>query len=143
MNNSLAEVHPELVSEWSEKNLPLTPDSITSGSNKIVGKSKTAQTEKLSADFLPRAFLFSCFCGCQKNPFCSFICSCTFCTSTDFTGVIVSQATDAATPAACPVAQHIGMMRMDACASWSQEMHLPATKRLSASFTIRLPSGMV
>ena len=30
MNNSLAEVHPELVSEWSEKNLPLTPDDITS-----------------------------------------------------------------------------------------------------------------
>ena len=29
MNNSLAEVHPELVSEWSEKNLPLTPDDIT------------------------------------------------------------------------------------------------------------------
>ena len=26
MNNRLAEVHPELVSEWSEKNLPLTPD---------------------------------------------------------------------------------------------------------------------
>ena len=26
MNNSLAEVHPELVSEWSEENLPLTPD---------------------------------------------------------------------------------------------------------------------
>ena len=23
--NSLAEVHPELVSEWSEENLPLTP----------------------------------------------------------------------------------------------------------------------
>jgi len=23
MNNSLAEVHPELVSEWLEKNLPL------------------------------------------------------------------------------------------------------------------------
>ena len=34
MNNSLAEVHPELVSEWSEKNLPLTPDIITFGSNK-------------------------------------------------------------------------------------------------------------
>ena len=30
MNNSLAEVHPELVSEWSEKNLTLTPDDITS-----------------------------------------------------------------------------------------------------------------
>ena len=35
MNNSLAEVHPELVSEW-EKNLPLTPDDITFGSNKKV-----------------------------------------------------------------------------------------------------------
>ena len=36
MNNSLAEVHPELVSEWSERNLPLTPDDITFGSNKKV-----------------------------------------------------------------------------------------------------------
>ena len=36
MNNSLAEVHPKLVSEWSEKNLPLTPDDITFGSNKKV-----------------------------------------------------------------------------------------------------------
>ena len=26
MSNSLASVHPELISEWSEKNLPLTPD---------------------------------------------------------------------------------------------------------------------
>ena len=34
MNNSLAEVRPELVSEWSEKNLPLTPDDIAFGSNK-------------------------------------------------------------------------------------------------------------
>ena len=34
MNNSLAEVHPDLVSKWSEKNLPLTPDDITFGSNK-------------------------------------------------------------------------------------------------------------
>ena len=31
-----AEVHPELVSEWSEKNLPFTPDDITFGSNKKV-----------------------------------------------------------------------------------------------------------
>ena len=30
MSNSLAAVHPELIAEWSEKNLPLTPDSITS-----------------------------------------------------------------------------------------------------------------
>ena len=36
MNNSLAEVHPGLVSEWSEKNLMLTPDDITFGSNKKV-----------------------------------------------------------------------------------------------------------
>lgn len=36
MNNSLAEVHTELVSEWSEKNIPLTPDDITFGSNKKV-----------------------------------------------------------------------------------------------------------
>ena len=36
MSNSLAAVHPELVAEWSEKNLPLTPDSISFGSNKKV-----------------------------------------------------------------------------------------------------------
>ena len=36
MNNSLAEVHPELVSEWSEENLPLTPYDITFGSNEKV-----------------------------------------------------------------------------------------------------------
>lgn len=34
MDNSFAAVHPELVCEWSEKNLPLTPDAITYGSNK-------------------------------------------------------------------------------------------------------------
>lgn len=26
MTGSLASVHPELIPEWSEKNLPLTPD---------------------------------------------------------------------------------------------------------------------
>ncbi len=36
MNNSLASVHPELIPEWSERNLPLTPDKITFGSNKKV-----------------------------------------------------------------------------------------------------------
>lgn len=35
MRNLLSEVHPELVCEWSEKNLPLPPDKITFGSNKI------------------------------------------------------------------------------------------------------------
>ena len=27
MTGSLASVHPELIPEWSEKNLPLTPDT--------------------------------------------------------------------------------------------------------------------
>lgn len=36
MSNSLAIMRPELVREWSDKNLPLTPDKITYGSNKIV-----------------------------------------------------------------------------------------------------------
>ncbi|GAB5613935.1 hypothetical protein JCM37172_10380 [Faecalimonas hominis] len=36
MSNSLATVHPELIVEWSDRNLPLTPDSITFGSNKKV-----------------------------------------------------------------------------------------------------------
>ena len=36
MSNILSEVHPELVTEWSDKNLPLTPDRITYGSNKVV-----------------------------------------------------------------------------------------------------------
>lgn len=36
MSNSLSAVHPELVAEWSKKNLPMTPDSVTFGSNKKV-----------------------------------------------------------------------------------------------------------
>lgn len=36
MSNSLAAVHPELIIEWSDRNLPLTPDSVTFGSNKKV-----------------------------------------------------------------------------------------------------------
>lgn len=36
MNNSLSVVHPELIVEWSKKNLLLTPDGITFGSNKVV-----------------------------------------------------------------------------------------------------------
>jgi len=34
MNNSLSAVHPELIVEWSDRNLSLTPDSVTFGSNK-------------------------------------------------------------------------------------------------------------
>ena len=36
MKNSLKEVHPELVSEWSEKNLPLIPETVSYGFNKVV-----------------------------------------------------------------------------------------------------------
>lgn len=36
MMNSFASVHPELISEWSDKNYPITPDNITFGSNKNV-----------------------------------------------------------------------------------------------------------
>ena len=36
MSNSLAEVHPELVSEWSEKNLPLKPDEVNAKARKNV-----------------------------------------------------------------------------------------------------------
>ncbi len=35
MENSFAAKHPELVCEWSDKNLPLTPEQIPYGSNKI------------------------------------------------------------------------------------------------------------
>ena len=36
MKRMLADVRPELINEWSKRNLPLTPDSVTHGSNKIV-----------------------------------------------------------------------------------------------------------
>ena len=36
MKNSLAEKHPELAAEWSERNLPLTPMQISYGSKKLV-----------------------------------------------------------------------------------------------------------
>lgn len=36
MENSLRKMRPQLVPEWSEKNLPLTPDTVTYGSNKVV-----------------------------------------------------------------------------------------------------------
>lgn len=36
MKNSLAAMHPEIADEWSEKNLPLTPDTVTYGSNRQV-----------------------------------------------------------------------------------------------------------
>ena len=44
MSNSLASVHPELISEWSEKNLPLTPDKITSVQIKECGGKVLADT---------------------------------------------------------------------------------------------------
>ncbi len=35
MENSLMKMRPELATEWSEKNLPLTPDDVPFGSNKL------------------------------------------------------------------------------------------------------------
>ena len=35
MENSLAKRHPEMVAEWSVKNLPLTAEDVSYGSNKI------------------------------------------------------------------------------------------------------------
>lgn len=35
MDNSFAAVHPELVCEWSDKNLPIGPDQVTYGSRKL------------------------------------------------------------------------------------------------------------
>ena len=36
MSNSLSAVHPELVSEWSEKNAPLQPNQVTAFANRKV-----------------------------------------------------------------------------------------------------------
>ena len=44
MSNSLAKVHPELVSEWSERNFPLTPDNITSAQTREFGGKAVAVT---------------------------------------------------------------------------------------------------
>ena len=38
MKNSLMKMRPELAKEWSEKNLPLTPDDVPFGSNKLYRK---------------------------------------------------------------------------------------------------------
>ena len=54
MNNSLAEVHPELITEWSEKNLPLTPDDITFGSNtmqRFITDERTSIRYELIGDY--------------------------------------------------------------------------------------------
>ena len=45
MNNSLAEVHPEIVSEWSEKNLPWKPDEVNAKSRKNVWWIKNQPTK--------------------------------------------------------------------------------------------------
>ena len=48
MSNSLAAVHPELIVEWSDRNLPLTPDSVTFGSNKKVDLCQYFRHKKLN-----------------------------------------------------------------------------------------------
>ncbi len=38
MSNSSADMHPELAVEWSERNLPLTPDNIRIKQNSLVDR---------------------------------------------------------------------------------------------------------
>ena len=40
MTGSLASVHPELIPEWSERNLPLTPDMLISAVHHEEGEEK-------------------------------------------------------------------------------------------------------
>ena len=56
MKRMLADVCPELINEWSQRNLPLTPDSVTHGSNKIVWWNGKCGHEfsSLVATLLPR-----------------------------------------------------------------------------------------
>ena len=35
MENALSKVHQELIGEWSERNLPITPEDVSYGSNKV------------------------------------------------------------------------------------------------------------
>ena len=35
MDNAFSKVHPELIGEWSERNLPITPENVSYGSKKI------------------------------------------------------------------------------------------------------------
>lgn len=62
MSNSLAAVHPELIVEWSDRNLPLTPDSVTFGSNKKVDLCQYFGHKKLKvyADFSNSSSSFCC-----------------------------------------------------------------------------------
>ena len=65
MNNSLTEVHPEFVSEWSEKNLPLKPDEVNAKSRKNVwwrySKCGNEWKSVINARS-PRSTLLRCFC---------------------------------------------------------------------------------
>lgn len=60
--------------------------------------------------------------------------ACKRATSISLTGLLLSQASEAATPAASPSVQQVGMMRNDACASWVAEMHLPRREEIYFAF---------
>ena len=53
MNNSLAEVHQELVSEWSEKNLPLNPMTLLSVQIKKYGGMPSYKTKQVDEQGKP------------------------------------------------------------------------------------------
>lgn len=58
MSNILSEVHPELVAEWSDKNLPLTPDRITFYS---ITLSSEKNENRRTSIYSSAAFSFSIF----------------------------------------------------------------------------------
>jgi len=67
---------------------------------------------------------------------------CTRATSTSLTLSPSKAQIEAAAPAACPVAVHIGIMRVELWAAWVVEIGLPATKRLSKPIGNRHSKGM-
>ena len=80
MSNSLATVHPELIVEWSDRNLPLTPDSVTFGSNEanqmaikviieLISKPETARQDMFDVVDVLREHLipFTAQCGYDEN----------------------------------------------------------------------------
>lgn len=68
MENSLAEMRPDLAAEWSDKNLPLTPDQISYGSNsKVWWKGKCGHEWKATVHSRSGVYKSGCpYCSGRK-----------------------------------------------------------------------------